>query len=253
MNRFLSIGFATLAMVLSSATSNATVTAIDNTGAVLNSVTVNGVQVSFDSLIVGEVTEFAGASAAVLLVGDNNPLPAGAARADLLGDNLIDTGVINPARSATAVTYVFDAPVRNQAGTDIFFLEFDSNASDPLDVMINGVTMSVARGPQVASGIPTDVYSRTAGTVANIGQLLNDPFSKTSDTTQNVFAYSIDLSDFGVLDFASINSIQWGSGASGDTIDPVLIAAVPSIPEPATALLGVMGLVGFAARRRRVA
>jgi hypothetical protein len=186
---------------------------------------------------------------AALLVGDGDPAPPIGSRAALLDEDLrFDTGVINSAASPTAAQIVFDQPVFNNRGDDILIFEFDNaTALDPIQVRINGIDKTYGAADytgQLFGPLPADVYGITAG---NLTQLENNGVSKISDTSQNLFAISINLSDFGIAKTTgSISSIEFGGVGGGENADFVFIAGLksgnPSVPEPSTGMFLFFGV-----------
>ena len=139
----------------------------------------------------------------MILVPDGGSVPAVSSRT-LIEDARLDTGIINPDLGATAVSIGFLAPVVNRPGTDAFLLEFDPNTvaerGDALQVQINGNTVLFpsSEGVELLSNLAADVYQSTSGNVDTLAELENDAFTKISDTTQSIYGYPIDLSDFGI-------------------------------------------------------
>ncbi len=181
--------------------------------------------------------------------------PPSVRRATLIEDARLDTGIINPDLGATAVSIGFLVPVVNRPGTDAFLLEFDPNTvaerGDALQVQINGNTVLFpsSEGVELLSNLAADVYQSTSGNVDTLAELENDAFTKTSDTTQSIYGYPIDLSDFGIALNGSIMSLQFG--ASGITSTRSLLLGcqrTAQVPEPTGiaiwSLLG-LGLSGF--------
>lgn len=251
MNRFLQ-AVAVAACTAIASPAFAVVNSLSHTGNALDSVTVDGFTHQVGDLIGVDLTAFNGGTS-VLLTQNGVAVPAAGSRATLIEDNRLDTGVINPDSGAMTATVNFLSAVRNQNGTDIILLEYDpsnENGNDDLQVTINGITKLYANSEGVAltGGVAADVHSGTTGAVDTLAELESTGFNKTSDTTQVIFGYSIDLSDFGLALDQTVTAMSFGS--NGTTIDPVFIAGVVT-PEPATALLGVMGVAGLAMRRRK--
>ncbi|MFT5121664.1 MAG: hypothetical protein ACI9TH_004110 [Kiritimatiellia bacterium] len=202
-----------------------------------------------------DLTAFAGDSGTSLLntQGAGN-VPVGSRAALLDADLRFDTGVINPARSPTAMTLLFDQPVFNNRGDDVVLFEWNTGgAGDPFQVRINGITQQYTTGSYNGQhGGPVPVNAQViGGTPSTLFQLENNGASSNFDLTQNIFGIGVNLSDFGVPKGASVTSIQLGSAASGATPDFVYIAGLklghPSVPEPSTGMflfLGV-GLIRF--------
>ena len=119
------------------------VTSASVTDAQLTGLTIAGERVLPAQLVPGILTAFSGSSAVAVVAADAGP-PAINGRAGLLGDLLLNTGVINPALSFTACTYTFASPVANRPGPDIVVLELNAApATDGLAIRINGVSSAV--------------------------------------------------------------------------------------------------------------
>lgn len=256
MKRWMQMGICAMALMVANTNAQALTSNLVAPGNQITSIDVDGNTIAFGDLVLGTITDFLGNQAGVLLVENGGPAPAVGQRHTLLRDNRIDTGVINQAIGGTAVTFEFDTPLVNATGTDLIFLEYDDGTNpgdgDVFQVTINGNTQ-VINSTAVLTGdtIAADVFSSTIGTVTSLSGLENDPFSKVSDPTQRIYGYSIDFSTFGVAAGALVSSFQYGSN-SNTTGDPVLIAGIhAAVPEPTTAILGLIGLVGIGARRRR--
>jgi hypothetical protein len=202
-----------------------------------------------------DLTAFAGDSGTSLLntQGAGN-VPVGSRAALLDADLRFDTGVINPARSPTAMTILFDQPVFNNRGDDVVLFEWNAGAAgDPFQVRTNGITQQYTTGSYNGQhGGPVPVNAQViGGTPSTLFQLENNGASSNFDLNQNIFGVGINLSDFGIPKGTSVTTIQLGSAATGSTPDFVYIAGLklgsPSVPEPATGmflLLGV-GLIRF--------
>ena len=200
------------------------------------------------------LTAFDGASGSVILTQDGGPLPPTGSRATLIEDARFDTGIINPDRSATAMSFDLASPLVNVAGVDLIMFEIDpaSEGGDDFLVRINGITNTIS--PDINTGVITpssDVYEAST-TITTLTQLEDNPSftSSSGNIDQPVFAYSLDLSDFGISLGDSITSFEFGSVASGDTVDPVFVAGLP-IPEPGSILLLLAGSSLIMGRRRR--
>jgi hypothetical protein len=145
----------------------------------------------------------------------------------LVGDWLLDTGIINPAVGPATATVTFPQAIVNRAGPDLVFMEINPGSSaDPMQVTINGTTRTVASGEWGATGYATasaDVMS-TPTTPATLAALEAASLTVTSpEIAQAVFGVAIDLSDFGLAAGASITSVSYGAiGAA--PVDPVFIA-----------------------------
>lgn len=203
-------------------------------GVTLSTVTVDGLNYSLGDLIGVDITAFNGGTT-VLLVESGGSAPASGSRAKLLdGDAKLNTGVINPDVGSMTASLDFDSAVRNTVGTDLFLLEYDpasDNGNDGLQVTINGTTVTYgsSEGTSLVSNVATSVLQSTGtGNVDSLNELENDPFVLNSNTTQDIFGYSVNLDDFGVAAGDTITSMSFGS--SGSTIDPVFVAGLPEPP-----------------------
>lgn len=235
---------AALAIAISTTSSAfGVVTGMTNSGSDFGDVTVlrGGTSFTYDlSEVTGiaDVTAFNGESASVILTGDGQALPAAGSRQTLLEDDRIDTGLINE-ENAGGVTagaaLTFDAPIVNSVGVDIVFFEINPGTSgDTFRVTINGVTNTIGDDGMVLTAAQqpdSDLYASTAGEVNTLAQLESDTFTKASDISgQALFAYSIDLSDFGVAVGDAVGSMEIASATSGSTGDPTFFAGLPEVP-----------------------
>ncbi|MEZ5305285.1 MAG: hypothetical protein R3F11_32275 [Verrucomicrobiales bacterium] len=192
----------TAALAFGATTAPAAITNIDLDGSILNGFTIDrggDPWVYTQANLIGfDVTAFAGASAAVVLVGNNASVPSAGNRATLLdGDFDLSTGLINMAVGNASVTLGLSAPLTNWTGPDFIFTDFDSDAADSVQILINGTTQTYSvTGTNLMTSLATDVYSSTSGTPGTLAALEASGYSKTSDTTQNVRALEIDLDDW---------------------------------------------------------
>lgn len=213
-------------------------------------------------LINVQLTSFAAYNASSLLIPYGSTYPASGSRHTLLEDWRLDSGVINPAVSATAMGVTFNAPVFNVAGADILLFEYAGDRGitpDPVQFKINGVTKSYAGSlaSLVLSNSPKEftcntVKTRSGSTDITVTSLAalesaSLALSSTGEVTQGVTVLAIDLSDYGVALGQSVSSMTFGSTGSTVTIDPVLIVGL--VPEPAT--LGLLAAGGLALLRRK--
>jgi hypothetical protein len=200
-----------------------------------------------------------------ILVPNGASLPAAGTRATLIEDGRLDTGVINvttingtPDRS---VELTFDQPVVNSAGADI--LVFNIGNDDGIRWWINDDRAgqsadlpSSSLSANLLSGITLTQYKYlpNGGNILSLDDLESDAsnFAFDSDGSSTVNAFELDLSSVGVASGASVNSIRLQSLTSGGRADPVLVAGLPAVPEPASlALAGSAAAVTLLGRRRR--
>jgi hypothetical protein len=202
---------------------------------------------------------YAGGNPSAFLVLDtglaaNDPFTLSAAgrRALLETDWNFATGIINPT-DVSFTSALFNAPVINVPGPDIFFFEIEGTPGatpNPADFRINGFTLNVA-GSQYNTGLGfstpnADVLKvRNAGDTADLtptslATALSNPLRINSvNIAQVVFGLGLDLSDFGVPAGGSITQIEWKAGST-TYVDPVLIVGV-AVPEPSAAVLLTLG------------
>lgn len=225
------------------------------TDAVLDSVTLNGQTYGVSSLVQISLTAYNGATASVLLQQNGGPTnPSAQERRDFLEtDWRGDTGIINPSINAGSVQADFGAPVRNIPGVDMFFYEINgATTGDPFDITINGTSMLVSGSDYGDSGQNTmsaDVLG-LGFTPATLTAVLNSTATLgTSNIAQNILGVGIDFSDFGVALGDTISSFSYDSNASGSTVDPVIIAAVPE-PHTCALIFGFLAMALAAMRRR---
>ncbi len=202
------------------------VTSATATGNQLTSLIINGEAVTAAQFIPGTLTAFNGASAAAITAPDNAP-PAVNARAGLLGDLFLDTGIANPAVTVTACTYTFAAPVLNRLGPDIIVLELNAApATDGMQVRTNGVLVNADTSLWGNTGLTlTGISEFSAPAIpATLADLQSAVLTPTT-TGQNptIFGTALDLSDFGIALGGSTSAITFGSRFSNATFDPVLI------------------------------
>ena len=205
------------------------ITSATATGGQLTGLTIAGEVILPAQLISGNVTVFSGSSAVAVVAPDDAP-PAIDGRAGLLGDLLLNTGLINPALSFTACTYTFASPVMNRPGPDIVVMELNTApATDGLSVRINAVTQTADTLVWGNTGITLNgLTDFSAGAVpATLAELQAATLTPaTTGQTLNVFGTALDLTDFGIAAGNSVSSLTFGSRFSTALIDPVLIMGI---------------------------
>lgn len=207
------------------------VTDVTTSGSQITSATANSSVFVQSRLVGATVTGFAGVNSGVVLVPGGTNIPASGTRAGLLGDLYLDSGLINPTTTTDSLTLSFSQPIVNRPGPDIMVFEINTgSAADPCNVKINGVTVAVAGASYGNTGYgiaSADLYNAPAfGTLAQVEAATLTVNS--SDISQTVFGFALDLSDFGIEPGASINSMSlWSSNAAGvNPFDPVLICGI---------------------------
>lgn len=148
--------------------------------------------------------------------------PTPAERLNLLGDNSIDSGLVN----ASGWTITFAEDVLNREGPDIVLVDFGS--ADSFDVTIGGQTKTgVVATTTSAFQQYNDRTRWVSGTdpVMDLAGLTDATLSPaTAPTTSgNANAHGIDLSDFGIAAGASLTAGTSVVFSNGTTIDPVAI------------------------------
>jgi hypothetical protein len=199
-----------------------------------------------------------------ILVQNGASLPASNTRATLLEDGRLDTGVINiTTTNGTAdrsVELTFNAPVVNSAGADILVFNIgnddgirwwinDDRANRSADLPASSLSDNLLTGVTLTQY----AYSPNGGNILSLADLESDAsnFSLDSNGSSTVNAFELDLSSVGVAAGGSVDRIRFQSLTSGGRADPVLVAGLPAVPEPAGSTCLAVAAVLAAARRRR--
>jgi len=131
-----------------------------------------------------------------------------------------------------------DNLVQNGAGTDLVIFEVSGpqppGTSDPAEHF----EVSVFNGTAFSAFVGSDPVATGFG---------------TPDTTLEIFAVQIDLSSFGIAPGALVDRVRlhlFNNGLGSKGGDIAAVGALNSVPEPSTATLLTLGLLGLAMRRR---
>lgn len=160
--------------------------------------------------------------------------PAPAERLNLLGDNSIDSGLVN----ASGWTVTFAEAVLNRDGPDIVMVDFGS--ADAIDVTIGATTRAGTVATTTSAFQQYDNRTRWVSGVDPVTDLTGLTEAAltpaTAPTTSgNANAHGIDLSDFGFSPGAMLTAGTPIVFSNGTTIDPV---AVFGLRTPSTGLDG---------------
>lgn len=202
-----------------------------------------------------------GATGTPLAAQSGTGLPAAGARAALLEDNRLDSGVINPVSTAAAADFSFEVtflhPVVNSTGDDILVFELGGN--DTTRFWINNDRTQyhdIAPGnfsSDLLTGMPYSLYSYNNNGDVDINDLAelesSTGFSFNANSTSSVNAAGIDLSLFGIPLGGTLTSMRFQSVGT-NRLDPVMIVGLPVVPEPATSTLALAGAAMLLCKRR---
>ena len=213
-----------------------------------------------------DLTDIAAVSLPILVPGTNASIPAPGTRATLLEDGRLDSGVLSPFSAGNPPLNSFEVtflqPVVNSAGEDIvvfeigalestlFFINNDNNTTDGID---RHEQIDAADFATNLLQVNYSLFSYNNGgdqTVDDLGELESATgyAFDSNGVGVGVSAVGLDLSDFGVAPGATIASLRFQS-INTNRIDPVFIAGLPAVPEPAG--VAVLGLSGIALLKRR--
>lgn len=261
--------------------SNAATTAVNTSTAggftILDSIEVDDGRGTISSSMMTNVTVIqfnnGGANNSNLIQpGGTGALPA--PRQSVLEDFALNNGIINPGAGSGLSTG--DQLVGNEVGLGLRFNSAVKNVNG-LDAVFFELTVGSGQDPDSVSialldSTNTVIGNEVAFTSGDYGfktdQLnsqvisLTPPVNSLAGLNTNVVAnggvvdsfynlLELEFSDFGL---ASGDSVH-GLFIRGANIDPTLVAGLPgpSVPEPTTAALGLMGIAGLVLRRRKVA
>ena len=199
-----------------------------------------------------------------LLVPRGQPLPVPGMRAALLEDMRLDTGIINitttNAVADRSVEITFASPVVNSDGGDL--LLFDLGGDDGIRFWVNDNrnepdsqdVPASAFSPNLLTGMPYTLFGYDNSgdrDINGLGELgSTSGFFHNADSSANVKALGLDLSQVGVPLGGSITSLRFQSFAGSDRADPLLLVGLPAVPEPGGAIWIAAGL-GLTFSRRR--
>jgi hypothetical protein len=215
-----------------------------------------------------DLTDVAAVSLPFLAPGTNASIPAPGTRATLLEDGRLDSGVLSPFSAANPALNSFEVtflqPIVNSAGEDIVVFEigalestlfFINNDNDTTDGVDRHEQIDAADFATNLLQVNYSLFSYNNGgdqTVDDLGELESATGYQfdSNGVGVGVSAVGLDLSDFGVAPGATIASLRFQS-INTNRIDPVFIAGLPAVPEPAgVALLGLGGTALLLRRKR---
>lgn len=198
-----------------------------------------------------------------LATQSGSSLPTSGTRAALLEDGRLDTGLINitttNGSADRSLQVVFATPVINSVGEDILLFEVDGG--DSVRFWINddrtgqsADALSSSFSGNLLTGMPYTTFAYNNGGDQDINSLAelesSTGFQAGVNTSNVVRAVGLDLSLVGVPLGGSVSSIRLQSLAGqGNRVDPVFIAGLPAVPEPAGVALA--GLVSWPLLLRR--
>lgn len=193
-------------------------------GGVLNSITIRGTTIPQTSMTNVSLTAFADPNEVLLLTTADvaPPVPP----SDVLADTSVDTGLANYGE----ITVTFDAPVENTGDVDVVIVDV-GGSSDPFDLTINGITVTIPPGSQdfaTDGQIPFDIQtSNQGGPFNSVTQLDAATFTTTSTTSTSQRNFiAVDLDDFGVADGATITSLTIENPVDGG-FDTMAVFGLP--------------------------
>lgn len=217
---------------IASPSANASNTPIEGatvSGNQLTAITVGGKSYPQAQMVGATLTAFSAASTGVVLVPTGSAAPAAGTRAGLVGDWLLDSGIINPSTTVAATTATFPQPIINRQGPDIIFMEINPGSSaDGMVVTINGFAQTVNGSDWGASGYATSgaVQYGTPGTVTTLAALESASLTFVSNVSQNVFGVALDLSDFGIPENGTVTQVSYHAMGTSTAVDPVFIGGI---------------------------
>jgi len=210
------------------------VDAVDlSTDGELQAFVAGGVTYSQEELIQPTLTSFVGHSGSsnFFTTQTGDVLPESGARAALLTDLRLDTGVVNLAAGSQAATLQFAEPLVNGPGPDLIVFELASTI--PFQVALDetvGVVLDTSWGDEVARADFTQ-WSATNGPPTNIDELEDGRFEHNGDFSDSgIVGVVIDLNELGVAPLDEVTTLHFGSFWLDSAFDPVLILGIDSAP-----------------------
>ena len=210
----------------------------------LQSITIDGTEHTYDSLIGVELTEFnmsnSSGTGQINIYTSSAP-STGAAAVAALEDAGLTTGYAR----LNSVGFDFSTPVVNGEGPDVFIFRMGTSGS-VLNVTINGQTNDVLGDFVVVQAVASYKFFRDSTIATNISILESLDFEGSTSTSTGAISYAaIDLSDYAVAPGASVSGISM----TGDGTGPSITGVYGIVPEPAT--MGLLAAVCPLLLRRR--
>ena len=209
-------------------------------------------------LIPAQVTRFLSTERNNIIVPAGSAAPSIKARAALLGDLILNTGVLNPGGQPDApdgavtdatlgMVVRFAEPVVNRDGDDLVVFEIQRGDSPPAGDVLHVVRVDADEGARGLTVRAFDV-SYNDPSAADVLPFARYPFEKPTTETSfhagplrdtgtigefKALAVGIDLSELGLAEGGAVQELLLQSTGQGTAmVDPVLVAGLPEPVAP---------------------